>query len=196
MEVDSSEDFPPLPKSVKPTRSPTLRKITQAKEQIEKPFNSDARNGLAVEISGPSSSRESIERVASPILLDGNDPAGQETPTVLNAPPPSSAELSTAGNTAPSTPIIGYARPRITPQTLHERLLHANATLSTSQDGHDAELPRSTPASPLRSPTPIVVSDHLGNWSTSITGETADSVTFLDITIQNNEIPKEHLSEG
>jgi hypothetical protein len=108
--------------------------------------------------------------------------SAQETPAFPRAPPPSSAELSTAGNTAPSTPTPVYVRPRITPQNLHDRLLHANATLAPLQEGRPLALPRSTPISPHLGST-IFHGDIIRNWIVEGTEEISEVVESLDTTV-------------
>ena len=106
----------------------------------------------------------------------------QGTPAFPRAPPPSSAELSTAGNTTPSTPTTAYIRPRITPQSLHDRLLHANATLAILQEGRPLALSRSTPISPLLGPT-VFHGDLERNWIVGETEDTGEVMASLDTTI-------------
>jgi hypothetical protein len=105
VDIDFHEDFPPLPKSIKPNQSPTLQKLTEALAAAK------------------------LDAVDTP-----EDPPATDLVVLPRAPPPSSAEISTAGNTAPSTPTPKYTRPRITPQSLHDKLLFANATLATLQE--------------------------------------------------------------
>jgi hypothetical protein len=167
IDIDFHEDFPPLPKLVKPTQSQTLRKITQAAVTAkDTPAVTEMDFTSAMETctftSRPSSSHGQGEMTPMHV---GN--AGMEdeipsvrssvhgTPAFARAPPPSSAELSTAGNTAPSTPTVTYTRPRmhIHAQSLHDRLLHANASLATLQEGRPLTMARSTPVSPFLGPT-------------------------------------------
>ena len=175
--VDFHEDFPPLPKSVKPTQSPTLRKITQAsavaKEEL--PISPELIPSHQLEPSAfldatPTSSvrgeitESQVEAPRNPGDLEDLTSHGTSvynTPAALRAPPPSSAELSTAGNTAPSTPTGVYSRPRVTPQSLHDRLLHAHASLETLQEGRLFLMPRSAPISPL---LPPLMDDMVRNW--------------------------------
>jgi hypothetical protein len=112
----------------------------------------------------------------------------QGTPAFLRAPPPSSAELSTAGNTAPSTPTKAYVRPRISPQNLHDRLLHANATLAILQEGRPLALSRSAPISPPLGPTGFH-GDLERNWIIEETGGTGEIMESLDTTIGVSVIP-------
>ena len=169
IDIDFHEDFPPLPKSVKPTQSPTLQKLAHgAAVAKEPPSAAVAESNLAPNLI------ESDAIVSRPQtsgnLPDGgtlaNTPANtptrnngvdidhdpttyrssvQGTPaTVPRAPPPSSAEMSTAGNTAPSTPTIPYVRPRITLQNLQDRL-RAHAIVTLQEEGALT----STPVGPL-----------------------------------------------
>ena len=108
--------------------------------------------------------------------------SAQGTPAFPRAPPPSSAELSTAGNTAPSTPTTVYVRPRITPQNLHDRLLHANATLATLKEGRPLALSTSTPITPHLGST-IFHGDIGRNWIVEGTEEISEVVESLDTTI-------------
>jgi hypothetical protein len=167
IDIDFHEDFPPLPKLVKPTQSQTLRKITQAavtaKENTAVADETDATSAMETAfISRPSSSHGQGAMTPMHVVNTGMEDeipsvrsSVQGTPAFPRAPPPSSAELSTAGNTAPSTPTVTYTRPRmhIHAQSLHDRLLHANASLATLQEGRPLTMARSTPVSPLLGPT-------------------------------------------
>ena len=106
----------------------------------------------------------------------------QGTPAFPRAPPPSSTELSTADNTAPSTPSTVYIRPRITPQSLHDGLLHASTTLATLQEDRPLALSRSAPISPLLGPT-IFHGDIGRNWIVEETEENSEIMESLDTTI-------------
>ena len=194
LDVDFHEDFPPLPKSVKPSQSPVLKKISQAPVAVKEdlPLPEPA-------VSTPSESSVVVSRPPSPNGAQGattpmhkshtnNDgdcdanflrSSVQGTPAIPRAPPPSSCELSTAGNTAPSTPTAAYVRPRMTVQSLHDHLLHANATLATLQEGRPLSMFRSTPTSPLLGPT-IVFGDFGRSW-TAEGGEGA--AKSLDTTV-------------
>ena len=178
IDVDFHEDFPPLPKSVKPTQSPTLKKIAQTfvtmKEVLPLPEPATTtHSGPTTSMSRPSSPNIA-QGAATPMHTAHTNPevdcdipsyrsSVQTTPAFPRAPPPSSCELSTAGNTAPSTPTVPHVRPRMTAQSLHDRLLHANATLATLQEGRPLAMARSTPASPLLGPT-IVFGDLGRKW--------------------------------
>lgn len=171
IDIDFHEDFPPLPKAVKPAQSQTLRKITQAAVTVKEvstmvdETETTLVNDPSVFISRPSSPGQvhgtttPMHSLANRGLEDSEIPSVrssvQGTPSFPRAPPPSSAELSTAGNTAPSTPTVTYTRPRmhIHAQSLHDRLLHANASLATLQEGRPLTMARSTPVSPLLGPT-------------------------------------------
>ena len=177
IDVDFHEDFPPLPKSVKPTQSSTLQKLTQAstlvKEQLPISHESTASHQLepsAFLSADPTSSVggesvtpqvEAVKNASDIEDLPSHGSSVYNTPAVPRAPPPSSAELSTAGNTAPSTPTGVYSRPRVTPQSLHDRLLHAHASLETLQEGRPFLHPRSAPISPL---LPPLMDDLVRNW--------------------------------
>jgi hypothetical protein len=166
LNIDFHEDFPPLPKSVKPDQSATLQKLAQA-SAITKESNQavDSIPDLFEHIvaSRPQSSGSFQESITplypNTIRIEGDHDipshrsSVQGTPAFPRAPPPSSAELSTAGNTAQSTPTVAYVRPRINPQSLHDRLVHANATLATLQEGRPFSMSRSFPTSPLLGPT-------------------------------------------
>jgi hypothetical protein len=160
LNIDLHEDFPPLPKSVKPIPSPTLRKIASVSSR-------DPRAGNDTETV---SSDGNTVRPSSPGTIDGVDIPTHDTNRIeidlheINshrssiqgtplprAPPPSSEEISTAGNTALSTPIVGHVHPRITPQSL---LLQANATLATLQEDR--------PLKERQVPSPIDPTFHMG----------------------------------
>lgn len=161
LNIDFHEDFPPLPKSVKPVPSTTLQKITPL-SMMSKDTSLSAKVKEAV---GQDLTHVADDEAATPILapqrvgtdIDVEIPSYRSsvhgTPAIPGAPPPSSAELSTAGNTAASTPTAAYIRPRIALQTLHDRLLHANASLATLQQGRPLSMARSTPVSPLLGPS-------------------------------------------
>jgi hypothetical protein len=204
--VDFHEDFPPLPKSVKPTQSPTLKKIAQASVPMKDtlPLPEPAVNVLSessVVISRPSSpniapgAATPMHTSHTNMEMDGDISSHrssvQGTPAFPRAPPPSSCELSTAGNTAPSTPTATQARPRITAQTLHDRLLHANATLATLQEGCPLAMARSAPASPFLGPT-IVFGDIGKRWPGDGEEEVMES---LDTTLGTAIVVEEKTAE-
>ena len=103
------------------------------------------------------------------------------------APPPSSAEMSTAGNTAPSSPTPSYVRPRIILQNLQDRL-RAHAIISL-QEERALTRPQSAPVSPLLGPI-------IPFGRTMITGEShemAEVMELLDTTIgPAGDIPSDH----
>ena len=168
-DIDFHENFPPLPKSVKPAQSPILQKITQSsafgKEQpaiqTGTPTNSfephviGSRPPSSCSLQGPTTYMKiDLSHIGTDIEVDypSYRSSIHGTPSFPRPPPPSSAELSTAGNTAPTTPTAAYVRPRITPQTFHDRLLRAHANLATLQEGHPLAM-ASTPVSPSLDPT-------------------------------------------
>lgn len=194
IDVDFHEDFPPLPKSVKPTQSPTLKKIAQAsvamKEVLPLPESAMSTQSEPTALATRPSSPNIAQGAATPMHtthtnteVDCDIPSHrssvQGTPAFPRAPPPSSCELSTAGNTAPSTPTVPHVRPRMTAQSLHDRLLHANATLATLQEGRPLAMAKSTPASPLLGPT--IVFGELGRRWIGDGGE--EVVESLDTTM-------------
>jgi len=195
IDVDFHEDFPPLPKLVKPNPSPTLQKIAQASAIAKGPTTSielDTPNpvdSIAIRPQSPGSLQVTVTPLDSNsnhVDIETDIPSYrssvQGTPAIPRVPPPSSAELSTAGNTGPSTPTAAYGRPRITPQSLHDRLLHANATLATLQEGRRLALSRSTPISPLLGPG-IFHGDHVRNWNVEETEKTGEIMESLESTI-------------
>jgi hypothetical protein len=208
LDVDFHEDFPPLPKSVKPTQSPTLKKISQVsvaiKEALSLPETDlGTSSEPSVVVSRPSSPN-GAHGATTPMHKSHTNTevdcdatslrsSVQGTPAIPRAPPPSSCELSTAGNTAPSTPTSAYIRPRITVQSLHDHLLHANATLATLQEGRPLAMFRSTPTSPLLGPT-IVFGDFGRSWVSD--GREA-GVESLDTTVGTEIaiLPKEEMGE-
>jgi hypothetical protein len=107
----------------------------------------------------------------------------QGTPVFPRAPPPSSAGMSTAGNTAPSTPSALYSRPR--GFALHDHLVHANASLATIQDGQRIIMPRSTLSSPLLGPS-IVFGEFGRKWNDGH----GERMELLDTTIGTSTIPE------
>ena len=147
VDIDFHEDFPPLPNPVKPNQSPTLQKLadTIATQSLHDPPSpspspkSDTRSQPA-EFQSPqkAQSHDAESHNFGETLVHA--PQLQADPPVYimplpHAPPPSSAEISTAGNTAPSSPSSKYTRPpRMTAQSLHDKLLFANATLATLQE--------------------------------------------------------------
>jgi len=159
VDIDFHDDFPPLPKSIKPNQSPTLQKLTeslaaqahQKAAKVHQDFTVVHQNFVEAhlrsfaEARSPQAESASLQPQArplhperqSPILKAGAPEIDPVADLVMlpRAPPPSSEEISTAGNTAPSTPTPKYTRPpRMTPQSLHDQLLFANATLTTLQE--------------------------------------------------------------
>ena len=206
IDVDFHEDFPPLPKSVKPTQSPTLKKIAQAsvtvKDDLRLPDPAINTDSEATVVVSRSSSPNMAQGAATPMHFSHNNTetdgdhshrsSVQGTPAFPRAPPPSSCELSTAGNTAPSTPTATHVRPRITAQSLHDRLIHANATLATLQEGRPlAMATRSAPASPFLGPT-IVFGDLGRRWIGEGGEEVMDS---LDTTMGTAIAVEENAAE-
>jgi hypothetical protein len=162
IDIDFHEEFPPLPKSVKPDQSPTLQKIAQAATTAKESTQSvDTPDPLEPVMVSYSYSSGTLDGRITPLPYHcdvepdflSHHSSVQGTPAFPHAPPSSSAELSTAGNTAPSTPTVKYVRPRLTVQSLHDRLLHANATLATLQEARRlANIPRSVSLSPVIRP--------------------------------------------
>lgn len=197
IDIDFHEDFPPLPKSVKPDQSPTLKKIAQASTTAKVSpllLDSDIPNPFeTLNIASRPQSSGSLEGAITPLRpntsrdvdndMSSHRSSVQGTPAFPRAPPPSSAELSTAGNTAPTTPTVAYVRPRITAQSLHDRLLHANATLATLQEGRPLALSRSVPISPLLSPT-MTLGDLARKWMVEEPEEMDEVVESLDTTVR------------
>jgi len=172
IDIDFHEDFPPLPKSVKPTQSPTLQKLAQAaavaKEQPEDTaVDSNPLPSLIespVIHSRPQTSGnvpDTVTPMNTPIRNNGMDidyepvshrSSVQGTPANFpRAPPPSSAEMSTAGNTAPSSPSPSYVRPRMILQTLQDRL-RAHAIITLQEEGALTRPTQSAPVSPFFGP--------------------------------------------
>jgi len=159
VDIDFHEDFPPLPKSIKPNQSPTLQKLTgsvaaQVPQKLAEEAQQDviethqnfveAHSRSFARARSPQAESQSLQPEAQPLYPEAQSPTLQAAAAEIDpvadlvmlprAPPPSSAEMSTAGNTAPSTPTPKHTRPpRMTPQSLHEKLLFANATLGTLQ---------------------------------------------------------------
>jgi hypothetical protein len=124
---------------VKSNQSPTLQNLAEAhtSQPLQGP-SSPQTESPAPELQSPQNPQshepESHNGEETPTLRPQLpvDPPG-EVIVLPHAPPPSSAEISTAGNTAPSSPSSKYIRPpRMTPQSLHDKLL--NATLATLQE--------------------------------------------------------------
>jgi hypothetical protein len=171
IDIDFHEDFPPLPKSVKPTQSPTLQKLAQAAAVAQEPgdtaLDSDPPQSLIqspVILSRPQTSGnvpDAVTPMNTPIRHNGMDvdyepvshrSSVQGTPANFpRAPPPSSAEMSTAGNTAPSSPTPSYVRPRIILQNLQDRL-RAHAIITLQQEGVLTRATQSAPVGPLLGP--------------------------------------------
>jgi hypothetical protein len=196
MDVDFHEDFPPLPKSVKPTPSPTLKKLAEAASPKDSKDDNDQENiPIASDpIALPTMdnllrtpTQFSVTRVDAEMNEIPPRPSVQGTPALPRAPPPSSAELSTAGNTAPSTPNAMYSRPRF---SLHDHLVHANASLATLQDGHRLVIPRSALSSPLLGPS-IVFGEFGRKWNDG----DAERMGSLDTTIGIAAIPEMKVRE-
>ena len=157
VDIDFHDDFPPLPKSIKPNQSPTLQKLmesvaaqaSQKSEEAHQDFIEahqnfvEAHSRSLAEARSPQAESQPLQARAlypepqSPNLKAAAPEIDPVTDVVMlpRAPPPSSEEISTAGNTTPSTPTRKYTRPpRMTAQSLHDQLLFANATLTTLQE--------------------------------------------------------------
>jgi hypothetical protein len=208
IDIDFHEDFPPLPKSVKPTQSPTLQKLAQAvavaKEQPgDTAVESNPPPSLIespVILSRPQTSGyvpDTVTPMNTPIRHNGMDidheslshrSSVQGTPaTFPRAPPPSSAEMSTAGNTAPSSPTPSYVRPRIILQNLQDRL-RAHAIVTLQEEG-SLTRSQSAPVSPMLGPI-------IPFGKAMIAGEShemAELMELLDTTIgPAGAIPSDH----
>ena len=172
-DLDFHEDFPPLPRSVKPVPSSSLQR-TASVTSISKVSQESSQAMPEIMTTAPTTSPSAVaDEVSTPILLPQKAGADSEheipshltsvqgTPAFPSAPPPSSAELSMV-NTAASTPTVTYIRPRITLQSLHDRLIHANASLGRLQEGCLFTMSMSTPVSPCLAPSILDLSPEMG----------------------------------
>jgi hypothetical protein len=104
------------------------------------------------------------------------------------APPPSSAEMSTAGNTAPSSPSTSYVRPRIILQNLQDRL-RAHAIITFQEEGALTRPTQSAPVSPLFGPIIPFGKTMIADESNEMT----EVMESLDTTIgPAGDIPSDH----
>jgi RNA recognition motif-containing protein len=179
-DIDFHDDFPPLPSSVQPEPSPALQKMstripiqTQSSQDSESIGLFSSTLDVPGQPSTPIVSRAQI--MESENDFQSLDSSVQATPAIPIAPPPSSAELSRA-NTADSTPTAVYIRPRITLQSLHDRLVHANASLSTLQEVRPLPMPNPPPIGPLLGPT--IAFDTAAEMVQPVLGNSSDTISI------------------